>query len=272
MSFQVVIPARLGSTRLPRKPLLRLAGVPLVVWVWRAAQQCAAKEVWVATDSEEVASVVEAVGGKVVRTSADHPSGTDRLAEVAEQLGWAEDEVVVNWQGDEPLLPPSVVERVAAQLAIDSDAAVATAAVPVRSVQEWQDPSVVKVVVNARGWAAYFSRAPIPWGRDYFLGAGRESASAPPFPVWRHLGVYAYRVGFLHRFAKWGEVPWERAERLEQLRALYYGERVAVVCVSEAPPAGVDTQEDLERVESILIGLRKGGARAVDFVGPARGG
>jgi len=252
--FHIVIPARLSSTRLPEKPLVDVAGKPLVVRVWEAAARAGAASVWVATDSAAIAEVVTAAGGSAILTSPTHPSGTDRLAEVAATLGWPDETIVVNWQGDEPLLPAALVQEVAQALAQRPEAAMATAAVPVATVAEWRDPNAVKVVCNAAGFAAYFSRAPIPWLRDV-VAAELDPGAPPPVPVWRHLGLYAYRVGFLRRFVAWPVTPWEGAEQLEQLRALWYGERIFVHLWPEAPPAGVDTVADLDRVRTVFTAI-----------------
>lgn len=258
--FRIVIPARLRSSRLPEKALADLGGKPLVVRVWEQAMRSGAEEVWVATDDERIAAVVRNAGGNALLTSPDHPSGTDRLAEVVAELQWGSDVIVVNWQGDEPLLPGALVRAVAQKLADHPDAAIATAAVPVRLVAEWCDPNAVKVVCDAQGYACYFSRAAIPWARDYFAaldtkrGQEEVSEAAPPVAVWRHLGLYAYRAGFLRRFVSWAESPLEQAEKLEQLRALWYGERIIVHLSDEAPPPGVDTAEDLARVRHLFVG------------------
>lgn len=254
--FQIVIPARYASTRLPEKALADVAGKPLVVRVWEQAQQASAESVWVATDHRRIAEVVQRAGGAVIMTAADHSSGTDRLAEVVTQLGWGDETIVLNWQGDEPLLPVALVHAVVERLAAHPDAAIATAAVPVTTVREWRDPNAVKVVCDQAGGACYFSRAPLPWVRDADPWALDENA-APPVPVWRHIGLYAYRAGFLRRFATWPEAPLEAAEKLEQLRALWHGARIIVHFAAEAPPPGVDTAEDLARIRAFFAQLRQ---------------
>jgi 3-deoxy-manno-octulosonate cytidylyltransferase (CMP-KDO synthetase) len=250
--FQVVIPARYASSRLPAKPLADIAGKPMVVRVLERARASGADGVWVATDHAEIARAVEAAGGQVVLTRAEHPSGTDRLAEVVQTLGWSDDSIVVNLQGDEPLMDPALIAAVARELAEDSEAAIATASHPLQSAQEFFNPNVVKVVCDGRGRALYFSRAPIPWARDAF--AGMQLPTQLPvelpadLPARRHIGLYAYRAGFLRRYASLPVSPLEGWEALEQLRALWHGYPIRVVEIDAAPPAGVDTAEDLERV------------------------
>lgn len=246
MAFKVVIPARYASTRLPGKPLADIGGKPMVVRVAERARRSAAAEVWVATDHADVQAAVEAAGIPVLMTRSDHPSGTDRLAEVAALKGWADDELVVNVQGDEPLLDPELVNRVAQALEEDGGAALATASHPIREVREFFNPNVVKVVTGADGRALYFSRAPIPWARDAF--ATDRDALPAGFAPQRHIGLYAYRVGFLKRYGALPPSPLEQWEALEQLRALAHGYGIRVVSVARAPEAGVDTPEDLERV------------------------
>ncbi|NMG34794.1 3-deoxy-manno-octulosonate cytidylyltransferase [Azoarcus sp. TTM-91] len=245
-SFRVVIPARHSSTRLPGKPLLDIAGKPMVVRVLERARLAGAAEIWVATDHEGIHAAVQATGGQAIMTRADHPSGTDRLAEVAVRLGWADGDIVVNVQGDEPLIAPELIASVARALAADAGASIATAAHPLEDVAEVFNPNVVKVVCDARGRALYFSRAPIPWARDAW--SADRSELPPALPMLRHVGLYAYRVGFLKQYAQLAPSPLEQWEALEQLRALWHGHGIGVVVLEEAPAAGVDTAEDLERV------------------------
>lgn len=242
----VVIPARLASTRLPRKPLLDVAGKPLIRRVYEQAKQVQGARVVVATDTPEIAQAVEAFGGEVCMTAADHTSGTDRIAEAATLLRITDDEIIVNWQGDEPLMPPALVASVAERLASDTKAAIATACHPISDPEEFQNPNAVKVVLDASSHALYFSRAPIPWPRD--------SAAAEPFATiaHRHIGLYAYRAGFVRRFAALPPCPLERRESLEQLRALWHGYRIAVVVTDSAPVPGVDTPDDLARVRRLV--------------------
>lgn len=246
MGFQIVIPARYASSRLPAKPLADIAGKPMIVRVLERARAAGADGVWVATDHPEIRAAVEAAGGQVVLTRPDHPSGTDRLAEVVEQQGWPDDTIVVNVQGDEPLMDPDLIAAVAEALEADPEAAIATASHPLASAEEFFNPNVVKVVCDARQRALYFSRAPIPWARDTF--ATGRNVLPPDLPAQRHIGLYAYRASFLRRYAGLAPAPVEGWEALEQLRALWHGYPIRVLGIAAAPPAGVDTLEDLERV------------------------
>ncbi|KAF7598196.1 MAG: 3-deoxy-manno-octulosonate cytidylyltransferase [Candidatus Dactylopiibacterium carminicum] len=252
--FKVVVPARYASTRLPGKPLADIAGKPMVVRVMERALASGAEEVWVATDHDAVRDAVEAAGGKVLMTRPDHPTGTDRLAEVVKVLGWQPGDIVVNVQGDEPLIDPLLVARVAGALAADVNAEIATAAHPLSSVDEFLNPAAVKVVCQANGHAHYFSRAPIPFPRELaqkgFLQAGTDLPA--DFRPLRHVGLYAYRAGFLTAFASLSPAPTEQVELLEQLRALWHGYQIRVEVLDEAPPAGIDTPEDLARVRALF--------------------
>ena len=246
MSFKVVIPARYASSRLPGKPLADIAGKPMVVRVAEQAAQSGASEILVATDHEAVRSAVEKHGFAAVMTRADHASGTDRIAEVAARRGWGDETIVVNVQGDEPCIEPELIDQMALELASDADAAVATACQPIGSAEEFFNPNVVKVVCDHRGHALYFSRAPIPWPRDAFAA---DRASLPPeLPAQRHIGIYAYRSGFLRRYGALASSPLESFEALEQLRMLWHGFRIRVARIGHAPEAGVDTEEDLARI------------------------
>ena len=247
--FIVAIPARLASTRLPDKPLAQIAGVPMIVHVARRALAAGATEVVVATDDARIGDALKGSGVRVAMTRADHASGSDRLAECAETAGWPDDAIVVNLQGDEPLAPASGIRAVAAALA-HGEAPMATLATPIRAVDELFDPNCVKVVCDATGNALYFSRAPVPWPRDAFA-AGRDALPAG-IPFLRHIGIYAYRAGFLRRFARLPRTRLERIESLEQLRAIEHGFAIAVREAPEPFPPGVDTAEDLARVERIL--------------------
>jgi len=249
-AFRVVVPARHASSRLPGKPLADIAGKPMVVRVLERASAAGASEVWVATDHEGVRDAVLAAGGRVQMTRADHPSGTDRLAEVATALGWDDDDIVVNVQGDEPLIDPALIAAVADTLAADASAAIATAAHPIHDVEEMFNPNVVKVVCDAHERAMYFSRAPIPWARDAWADA--RQTLPPDLPVLRHVGLYAYRVSFLRRYASLVPAPVEHWEALEQLRALWHGFPIRVLRLESAPAAGVDTLEDLVRVRAVF--------------------
>ena len=242
--FLVVIPARLGSTRLPRKPLADIGGKPMVIRVAEQAKKSLAQSVVVATDSEEIQAACNEHRIECLLTSPDHASGTDRLAQVAQLLKLPNHALVLNVQGDEPLIPPELINQVAQTLADHPECAVATVAVPILDDAEMQNPNVVKVVLNRASEALYFSRASIPFVRD-----AQMTNVAQPL---RHLGIYAYRADFLEAYTRLEPAPLERAEALEQLRALWNGYRIAVHIAQEAPPAGVDTPEDLERVRSRL--------------------
>jgi 3-deoxy-manno-octulosonate cytidylyltransferase (CMP-KDO synthetase) len=242
--FLVVIPARLGSTRLPRKPLADIGGKPMVIRVAERAQQSNAQSVVIATDSPEIQAVCDQYRIECLLTSADHPTGTDRIAEVAQLLKLPADTLVVNVQGDEPLIPPELINQVAQTLADNAACAISTVAVPIVDPAEITNPNVVKVVLNRANEALYFSRATIPFARD--------PNSKQTITHLRHLGIYAYRADFLEAYTRLDPAPPEQTEALEQLRALWNGYRIAVHTASEAPPAGVDTDEDLERVRRIL--------------------
>jgi 3-deoxy-manno-octulosonate cytidylyltransferase (CMP-KDO synthetase) len=246
--FHVVIPARFGASRLPGKPLADVGGRPLIQWVWECARASGAASVIVATDDARIETVAAGFGADVALTSAQHASGTDRIAEVVRARGLGAEEVIVNLQGDEPLMPPQVLSDAAAALGRHPHADIATIAAPISSLEEFLDPSCVKALVAHDGSALYFSRAPVPWPRDR-LAHGRPAAFEGAL---RHVGLYAYRVKSLLKFAGWPPAPLETAEKLEQLRALEYGMRIHVILLHEAPPAGVDTREDLERVRAGL--------------------
>ncbi len=239
--FIVVIPARFGSSRLPGKPLADIHGRPMIAWVYERAVWSGATETIVATDDARIAKACEDFGAPAVLTRCDHSSGTDRIAEIAERFGWDDDQIVVNVQGDEPLIPPALIAQTAALAARDSDAAIATLVTPIRSAQERQNPNFAKVVFDRDNRALYFSRAPIPWPRD-----GGTPAS------YRHIGLYAYRAAALRALAAAGPCELEQIEKLEQLRALWLGLGIAVAVAAEAPPAGVDTEEDLQAVRELL--------------------
>ena len=255
MSFYVVVPARYASTRLPGKPLADIAGKPMVVRVAERCQQSQAGQVYVATDDSRIA---EALDGQVpvVMTREDHPSGTDRLQEVAAKLELADDDIIVNVQGDEPLIPPSVINQVAANLAANPSSQMAALCEPIEDADHLFNPNVVKVVFDDDGRALYFSRAPIPWHRDAFADGSRD-ISGERFAKgewWRHIGIYAYRVSFLHQYVQWPPAKLEQLESLEQLRAMANGVAIHVAPAIEAVPGGVDTQEDLERLRTQLGG------------------
>ena len=249
-AYTVVIPARYASTRLPGKPLQDIAGKPMIRHVWEQACRSGAQQVVIATDDQRILQACEGFGAQALLTRVDHNSGTDRLAEVAEKLGLAADAIVVNVQGDEPLIPPSVIDQVALNLAAHPEAAIATLAEPISDPHALFNPNVVKVLSDINGLALTFSRAPLPWARDEFA---RDPDALPgAVPYRRHIGIYAYRAGFLADFVAWGPCWLENTECLEQLRALWHGKRIHVADAIEAPPAGVDTAEDLERVRKLL--------------------
>ena len=252
-AFKVVIPARYNSTRLPGKPLLDIAGKPMVVRVAEQALASGAEEVCVATDHATIAETVARHGFDVVMTRADHVSGTDRIAEVAALRGWQKQEIIVNVQGDEPLMPPPLIREVAQNLAAHAEAAIATACHPIHDRDSLFNPNIVKVVSDQRGYALYFSRAPIPYARDAFAAADELPAGCP---AWRHIGLYAYRAAFLKTYGQLSPPAIETYEALEQLRALWHGYRISVAITQNAPAAGVDTAEDLERVREIFPSAR----------------
>ncbi|CUS49308.1 MAG: 3-deoxy-manno-octulosonate cytidylyltransferase (CMP-KDO synthetase)e KdsB [Idiomarinaceae bacterium HL-53] len=255
MSFTVIIPARYQSSRLPGKPLADINGKPMIQHVMERANASGAAEVIVATDDERIAKVVNDLGGHAMITSDQHTSGTERLAEVVERLALDDNEVVVNVQGDEPMIPPEIIYQVAENLRSQRLAPMATLAVPIDDMEDLFDPNVVKVVRDASGYAMYFSRAPIPWHRDTFESAltTGELPETARSTLWaRHLGIYAYRAEFVWRYAEWAPSPLEDIESLEQLRVLWHGEKIHVADAIRVPPAGVDTPSDLEYVRSLL--------------------
>ena len=249
--FIAIIPARFASTRLPGKPLADIAGKPMVVRVAEQAAKSGAQQVVIATDHADVKRAAEHHGWRALMTRADHVQGTDRIAEVAQRLNLADEAVVVNVQGDEPLIDPALIHAVADALGANPQAAIATAAHPIGNAQEFFNPNVVKVVCDREGFAHYFSRAPIPFARDAF--ARDRNALPPEFPALRHIGLYAYRAGFLKRYTSLPPAPTEQWESLEQLRALYYGYRVAVTVWQGELLPGVDTPGDLERVRALFV-------------------
>jgi 3-deoxy-manno-octulosonate cytidylyltransferase (CMP-KDO synthetase) len=259
LHFRVVVPARYASSRLPGKPLADIGGRPMVLHVVERALQAGAESVVVATDDARVQAAVEAAGYQAIMTSPEHQSGTERLVEVAETLGWDDDILVVNVQGDEPLIDPALIREAARQLVLHPDAAMATLAHPIHDRADFINPNVVKVVADEAGYALYFSRAPIPWPRDAFAAASAnpigESAAQQAMPhelgALRHIGLYAYRAGFLRNYASLPVSPLERHEMLEQLRVLWHGHRISLGISPAAPAPGVDTPEDLARVRAL---------------------
>lgn len=245
MSFSVIIPARYQSSRLPGKPLLDIGGKPMIQWVYERALQAGAERVVVATDDQRIADVVTHFGGQYCMTGSDHESGTERLGEVIEKLNLDSEHVVVNVQGDEPMIPFGNIAQVAALLIDNPEVPMATLAVPIDENLDIDNPNAVKVVCDKYGHALYFSRASIPFDRDGFHRASPEKLKQN---FLRHIGIYAYRAGFIRQYLKMTASPLEQIESLEQLRVLYHGEKIAVGVAEQAPPAGVDTQADLERI------------------------
>lgn len=246
--MHVIIPARYASTRLPGKALADVAGKPLIQRVYECAQQSGATSIVIATDDERIRAAAQAFGAEVCMTRPDHRSGTDRLAEVIDKLSIGERDIVVNLQGDEPLMPPELIRQVARALESQPDTMMATACHAIHDKTEFLNPNVVKVVFDRDGFASYFSRAPIPWPR------GAMAAGANGFVhAYRHIGLYGYRAGFVRRYAAWPPCSSEETEQLEQLRALWHGQRIAVCVTDETPGPGVDTPEDLERVQNIFF-------------------
>lgn len=246
--FTVIIPARFASTRLPGKPLADICGKPMIIRVMEQALKSGASRVIVATDHQDVFDAIIRAGGEACMTDINHHSGTERLAEVIDKLQLADDEIIVNVQGDEPLIPPVIIKQVADNL-VNSQAEMGTLAVPITSAEEAFNPNAVKVVSDKLGYALYFSRAAIPWERDQFAINKAQIGSH----FLRHIGIYAYRAGFIRRYVKWEASPLENIEMLEQLRVLWYGEKIQVAVAEETPGAGVDTPEDLELVRQLVL-------------------
>jgi len=246
MSFKVVIPARYASTRLPGKPLLDIAGMPMVIRVAEQAKKSGTSEIVIATDFEKIMQAASEHNIEAVMTRIDHVSGTDRIAEVADKLNWQDDEIVVNVQGDEPLIDPQLINEVALTLAHSRDAVMATACHAIHDEANLLNPNIVKVVLDINGNALYFSRAPIPYPRDQVY---KQHIQA-----YRHIGIYAYRVGFLKQYAQLSVTELEKIESLEQLRVLHHGYKIGVTITQYAPASGVDTQEDLDYVRSVFSG------------------
>ena len=259
-AFHVVIPARFASTRLPGKALLPIAGKPMVVRVAEQAAKSGAQQIWIATDHHAIAAAVHEHGFKSCLTHAHHTSGTDRIAEVVEQHGWPDDTIVVNVQGDEPLIPPELIRAVAQHLHDHPECAIATACHPIHDAEAMRNPNIVKAVLDKQGNALYFSRAPIPWPRDIFaassltptLSRGERELLPEALTVLRHIGIYAYRAGFLRTFRHLAPAPIEQFEALEQLRALWHGYKIGVAVTADAPPSGVDTEQDLHAARKLF--------------------
>lgn len=249
MPFKIVIPARYASTRLPGKPLLDIAGKPMIQHVYERAKESLAREVIIATDDERIEQAAKAFGADVCITRADHPSGTDRLAEVAHIKNFADNDIIINVQGDEPCLPASLINQVAKDLQQHQDADISTLFSQIKQEKQVFDPNVVKVVMDDQGYALYFSRAPIPWMRDHF---DQQSALPPALPHYRHIGLYGYRAKFLMDYTKLSSCTLEREESLEQLRALYHGKKIHLTIAQIEPGHGIDTEEDLLEVRKLL--------------------
>ena len=268
LAFHVVIPARFSSTRLPGKPMLLIGGKPMVVRVAEQAAQSGAQQIWIATDHQPIMAAMHEHGFKACMTKADHASGTDRIAEVVAQHNWADDTIVVNVQGDEPLMPPQLIRAVAQHLHDHPECAMATACHPIHDAASMRNPNIVKAVLDKDGNAMYFSRAPIPYPRDAFMGlfspAWRDGSSSPfrgedgggelpaNIPVLRHIGIYAYRASFLRAYSQLAPAAIEQIESLEQLRALWHGYKIGVTIAQDAPPSGVDTEADLLVVRQLF--------------------
>ncbi|MCK5831451.1 MAG: 3-deoxy-manno-octulosonate cytidylyltransferase [Methylococcales bacterium] len=250
ISFKVVIPARYASTRLPGKPLLDIEGKPMIAHVCQRAIEAEADTVIVATDDKRIFDTVNALGLQAVMTDPNHQSGTERINQVADQLGWTDEDIVVNLQGDEPLIPPTYIKDVAWALGSQKKAGIATLAAEIIDESEIFNPNAVKVVLSKDDYALYFSRAAIPWDRNLFSPSGGHVSK--DIPYLRHIGMYAYTVKFLKEYCSWGSSVLETIESLEQLRILWYGQPVLVKTVAKAPEAGVDTQADLDRVKRVI--------------------
>lgn len=242
--FKVVIPARYASSRLPGKPLLDIAGKPMIIRVAEQAQRSNANEIVVATDFAKIEQVVKDANINVVMTRINHESGTDRIAEVADKLAWSDEVIVVNVQGDEPLIEPVLINEVAEHLAMHPEAVMSTACHAIHDEASILNPNIVKVVLDSNGNALYFSRAPIPYPRD--------ESSKRNLQAYRHIGIYAYRVGFLKKYSALAPAPLEKVESLEQLRVLYHGYKIGVTVTENSPASGVDTLEDLENVRRLF--------------------
>ena len=253
MQFHIIIPARYASTRLPGKPLRLLAGKPILQHVYEQARQSQAVSVIIATDDERIQQAAQAFGAEVCMTSTEHSSGTERLAEVIDVMNFKEDEIILNLQGDEPMMPSSCLDQVAALLQNNADCKMASLCEPISSADELFDPNAVKVVLDKNKHAIYFSRAPLPWHRDAFANNSKVLPAEPDL-YYRHIGLYAYRAGFIKTYLTLSASPIEKAESLEQLRVLWHGENIAMDIAHESPGTGIDTEEDLIKAEAQLTG------------------
>lgn len=253
-SFIVIIPARYASTRLPGKPLRDIAGLSMIQRVWQQALKSDAARVVIATDDSRIEQAAQAFGAQVCMTRADHVSGTDRLQEVAQELGLTDQQLVINVQGDEPLIPPAVINQVAENLAQNPQAGVSTLCEPIETVADFLNPNAVKVVSDKQGMACYFSRAPVPWPRDHFQAS--QTSMAELDLARRHIGIYGYRVAQLNSFVTWSVAPLEQAESLEQLRFIWNGVGIHVADAVEPVSAGIDTEEDLQAAINIINSIQ----------------
>jgi len=253
-AYKIVIPARYGSSRLPGKPLVSLAGKPMIQHVYERALATGVKDIVIATDDQRIFDVAQGFGAHVVMTSVDHENGTERIAEVAQKLGWSGDDVIVNVQGDEPLIPRELIELTAKGLLEHPQAGMSSLCTPIESAEDAFDPNAVKVVLDNIGFAMYFSRAPIPWDRDLYKEGQTKVTQVAP--VYRHIGMYGYRVSFLQQYSSMEMTALEQAECLEQLRALCYGVKIHMGVIDEPPGHGVDTPDDVARVEAQLAKLK----------------
>jgi len=253
-AYKIVIPARYGSSRLPGKPLVSLAGKPMIQHVYERALATGVKDIVIATDDQRIFDVAQGFGAHVVMTSVDHENGTERIAEVAQKLGWSGDDVIVNVQGDEPLIPRELIELTAKGLLEHPQAGMSSLCTPIESAEDAFDPNAVKVVLDNMGFAMYFSRAPIPWDRDLYKEGQTKVTQVAP--VYRHIGMYGYRVSFLQQYSSMEMTALEQAECLEQLRALCYGVKIHMGVIDEPPGHGVDTPDDVARVEAQLAKLK----------------
>lgn len=253
-AYKIVIPARYGSSRLPGKPLVSLAGKPMIQHVYERALATGVKDIVIATDDQRIFDVAQGFGAHVVMTSVDHENGTERIAEVAQKLGWSGDDVIVNVQGDEPLIPRELIELTAKGLLEHPQAGMSSLCTPIESAEDAFDPNAVKVVLDNTGFAMYFSRAPIPWDRDLYKEGQTKVTQVAP--VYRHIGMYGYRVSFLQQYSSMEMTALEQTECLEQLRALCYGVKIHMGVIDEPPGHGVDTPDDVARVEAQLAKLK----------------
>ena len=249
-NYKIVIPARYASSRLPGKPLIELSGKPMIQHTYERALETGVKDIVIATDDQRIFDVAKSFGADVIMTNPKHENGTERIAEVAEIKGWDKDDVLVNLQGDEPLVPKALIEQTAQGLLLNPEAGMSSICTQIENAEDAFDPNVVKVVLDCRGFAMYFSRAAIPWDRDLYKNG--QDTLTQQMPVYRHIGMYGYRVSFLQEYSRMSQCPIEQVESLEQLRALWYGVKIHMGITDTPPGHGVDTPADIERVEQLL--------------------